>query len=392
MAQVAPAVLVWARTSAGYDLGDAAAKLRLDEERLSAWEAGDAQPTIPQLRKLAELYKRPLAVLYLPEPPLTFQPMRDFRRLPDIGARRFSPALTLEIRLAHQRRQLAQEMLAEAGEEVPAFRLQTTLDSNVEQVGDAIRKALDINYQIQANWRDPRVAFLAWRSQIEKLGILVFQASRIEREEASGFAYWADTLPFMVVNRKDAYARRTFSLLHELAHLMLHQSGVSELDIDAARPPEDANVEIFCNHVAAAALMPRSHFLSEALVAARGGGQHDWSDEEIKGLSVTYGVSREAIVRRLMTFGRASVPFYQSKREQYSAEYREQLAAQKAQNADRPIPRNMPRETVANLGRTLVRLIIENYRADRLSLSEVSGFLGVKTRHLAGIEQQLGFR
>jgi len=52
----------------------------------------------------------------------------------------------------------------------------------------------------------------------------------------------------------------------------------------------------------------------------------------------------------------------------------------------------MPRETVANLGRTLVGLIIENYRADRLSLSEVSGYLGVKTRHLAGIEQQLGFR
>ncbi len=391
-APVAPTVLVWARTSAGYDLSVAAAKLKLDEDRLSAWEAGDDQPTIPQLRKLAELYKRPLAVLYLPEPPLTFQPMHDFRRLPDIGPRHFSPALTLEIRRAHQRRELAQEMLAETGEEVPAFALQTNLDIDAELVGEMIREALDVDYRTQASWRDPRVAFLAWRGRIEALGVLVFQASAIERDEASGFAYWADTLPFIVVNRKDVYTRRTFSLLHELAHLMLHQSGVSELDIDAPRPAEDAKIEIFCNQVAAAALMPRSQFLSEALVAERGAGGHNWPDETIKALSVTYGVSREAVVRRLMTFGRTSAAFYQSKRAQYGAEFREQLAAQKAQNADRPIPRNMPRETVANLGRTLVGLIIENYRADRLSLSEVSGYLGVKTRHLAGIEQQLGFR
>src|SRR5208337_5617747 len=223
------------RTSAGYDLVTVAAKLGLDEARLAAWESGEVQPTIPQLRKLADLYKRPLAVLYLPEPPMTFQPMHDFRRLLEAGARHFSPALTLEIRLAHQRHELALEMLAETGEIPPTFSLQTTLGSNVDQVGDAIRAALNVDYRTQSGWRDPRVAFLAWRSRIEALGVLIFQASTVERDEASGFAYWANTLPFIVVSRKDVYARRNFSLLHELAHLMLHRSGVSDLDIDAPR-------------------------------------------------------------------------------------------------------------------------------------------------------------
>lgn len=386
-----PAVLVWARMSAGYDLATVAAKLALDEERLATWESGGDQPTIPQLRKLADLYKRPLAVLYLPEPPMTFQPMHDFRRLPESGSRHFSPALTLEIWRAHQRHELALEMLAETGEVPPTFSLHTALGADVDQVGDTIRRALEVDYRTQSSWRDPRVAFLAWRSRIEALGVLIFQTSTVERDEASGFAYWAETLPFIVVNRKDAYARRNFSLLHELAHLMLRQSGVSDLDVDAPRSEDDARIEVFCNEVAAATLVPRAQFLSEALVSEKGAGRHEWPEETIKELATIYGVSREAVVRRLLTFNRTTATFYRQKRAQYAAEFREQLAAQKAASAHKPIPRNMPRETVADLGRTLVRLILENYHQDRLSLSEVSGYLGVKTRHLPGIEQRLGF-
>ena len=281
-------------------------------------------------------------------------------------------------------------MLAETGEIPPTFSLQTKLGSNVDQVGDEIRAALNVDYRTQSAWRDPRVAFLAWRSRIEALGVLIFQASTIERDEASGFAYWAKKRPFIVVNRKDAYSRRNFSLLHEFAHLMLHQSGVSDLDVDAPRRKEDAQIETFCNQIAAAALMPRAHFLSEALIAKKGPGRHEWPEETIDALAATYGVSREAVVRRLLTFNRTTSAFYHQKRAQYAAEFREQLAAQKAASADKPIPRNMSLETVANLGHTFIRLILENYHQGRLSLSEVSGYLGVKTRHLPGIRQRLG--
>lgn len=51
----------------------------------------------------------------------------------------------------------------------------------------------------------------------------------------------------------------------------------------------------------------------------------------------------------------------------------------------------MPRETVANYGKPFVRRVIENYHLDRISLSDVSGYLGVKVRHVPGIEQQLGY-
>lgn len=385
------AVLAWARTSAGYALDEAAAKLGIEAAQLEAWEGehDENQPSIPQLRKAANLYKRPLAVFYLPEPPLTFQAMSDFRRLPDFGPSRFSPGLTLDIRVAHQRRELALEMLADVDERPPAFALATSLAGKPEEAGAAIRTALGITPKLQANWRDDLTAFRAWRSRIEGLGVLVFQASRIESGEASGFAYWADVLPFMVVNSKDAYSRRTFSLLHELAHLMLHQSGVSDLDAEGARLGDAERIEVFCNQVAAAALMPLDLFLAEPIVASRGVGLHEWSDEAIGALAATFSVSREAIVRRLLTFRRTSDGFYTRKRAQYAREFQAQQQRNREKAEGKPIPRNMPRETLATFGRSFVRMVLDNYHADRLSLSDVSGYLGVKVRHLPEIERSV---
>jgi Zn-dependent peptidase ImmA (M78 family)/DNA-binding XRE family transcriptional regulator len=379
-------VLKWARTSASYTRPAVAEKLGLDEDILAAWEAGDDQPSIAQLRRLATLYKRPLAVLYLPEPPLTFQSMHDFRRLPDSGARAYSPELSYEIRLAQQRRELALELAEEDGDDFPAFTLTATLDAPEEDVGRQIRDALSVNFDIQSKWRNTDVAFMAWRTRIEELGVLVFQTTRVESSEASGFAYWAPKLPLIAVNRKDAMGRRLFSLLHELAHLMIHQSGVSDLDDGQV---SDQRVEVFCNKVAAAALMPKLQFLSQPTIGNAPSGRREWSDEEIDTLAKTFSVSREAVVRRLLTLERTTEAFYRQKRAQYLQEYAASQARKRQQENKKPIPRNMPLETVSSVGRPLIRLLLSQYHSRRLSLSEVSGFLGVKVRHLPRIEDRL---
>lgn len=388
-ATINPALLTWARTTASYDLAEAAAKIDVGEDRLTAWEAGEDQPSISQLRKLAGLYKRPLAVLYLPEPPVDFQAMHDFRHLPEMGPRRFSPGLALEVRRAQQRRELAIELYEDNAAALPAFALTTAVNADPEQVGAQVREALGVRADQQSRWGNQIAAFKEWRTRIEEAGVLVFQASRIDSDEASGFAFWAETFPLIVVNRKDVYPRRTFSLLHELAHLMLRQSGVSEANVDAARPDADARIEIFCNQVAAAALMPRDLFLNQPLVLQRPGTQ-EWPDEAINALSLNFNTSREGVVRRLLTFGRVSAGFYARKRAQYAAEFRAQRQREREERGDEGIPRNMPRETIADMGRPFIRAVIENYHQDRITLSEVSGYLGVKVRHVAGIEAQVG--
>ena len=393
-ALVTPALIAWARDTAGFSIAEAADKLGVDAEKLTAWEnaADEATPSIPQLRKLAALFKRPLAVFYLPEPPTRFQVMRDLRRLPGTGLRHFSPALQLEIRAATERRELALDLAADLDEELPQFTLRAEITEDPEVVGQRIRDALGVTDDLQSHWRDPdgRAGFNAWRSRIEQTGVFVFQSTALASEEASGFALFADVSPVISVNRKDALTRRTFSLLHEFAHLMIHVSGVSDLETDANRPPEDQSIEVFCNHVAAAALMPRISLLAQPGVREQGMRSEGWSDAQISELARRFNVSREAILRRLLTFDRTTNGFYTRKRAQYIAEYQAQRARQKEQ--DKEIKRNMPTETVSHFGKPLVRMLLNNYWQDRMTLSAISGYLGLKVKHIPNLAKAAGLR
>lgn len=393
-ALVTPALITWARETAGFSIPEAADKLGIDAEKLTAWEnpKDEATPSIPQARKIAALFKRPLAVFYLPEAPVKFQVMRDLRRLPGTGPRQFTPALQLEIRAAIERRELALDLAADLDEQLPQFTLQADITEDPEVVGQRIRDALGVTDELQSRWRDQdgRTGFNAWRSRIEQTGTFVFQTTALASEEASGFALFADVSPVISVNRKDTPTRRTFSLLHEFAHLMIHVSGVSDLETDAKRPPEDQRIEIFCNHVAAAALMPKESLLGQPGVAEHGMNSEGWSDAQINELARRFSVSREAILRRLLTFDRTTSAFYARKRAQYIAEYQAQRARQKEQPKD--IKRNMPTETVSHFGKPFVRMLLNNYWQDRMTLSAVSGYLGLKVKHIPNLAKAAGLR
>jgi Zn-dependent peptidase ImmA (M78 family) len=393
-ALVTPGLIAWARDTAGFSITEAADKLGIDAEKLTAWENpnDESTPSIPQLRKLAALFKRPLAVFYLPEQPARFQVMRDLRRLPGTGPRHFSPPLQLEIRAATERRELALDLAADLDEELPKFTLQAEITEDPEVVGQRIRDALGVTDELQSHWRDAdgRTGFNAWRSRIEQTGVFVFQTTALASEEASGFALFADVSPVISVNRKDALTRRTFSLLHEFAHLMIHVSGVSDLETDAERPPEDQRIEVFCNHVAAAALMPKDSLLAQPGVREQGMRSEGWSDAEISELSRRFNVSREAILRRLLTFDRTTNGFYTRKRAQYIAEYQAQRAKQREQAKE--IRRNMPTETVSHFGKPLVRMLLNNYWQDRMTLSAISGYLGLKVKHIPNLAKAAGLR
>jgi Zn-dependent peptidase ImmA (M78 family)/transcriptional regulator with XRE-family HTH domain len=393
-ALIAPALITWARETAGFSLAEAAERLNFAEEQLASWESPDseASPTIPQLRKLATIFKRPLAVFYLPEPPTKFEVMRDLRRLPGAGLRHFSSALQLEIRASVERRELALDLAADLDEQIPTFNLTADVTEDPEVVGARIRAALGVTDDLQISWRDAdgRTGFNAWRSRIEATGTLVFQTTTFPTEEASGFAIAADVSPVISVNRRDALTRRTFSLLHEFAHLMVRVSGVSDLETDERRPPEDQRIEVFCNQAAAAALVPKESLLAQPGVAEQGLRSANWSDAQISDLARRFNVSREALVRRLLAFDRTTNGFYTRKRGQYIAEYQAFLARQREKKTE--IKRNMPRETINQFGKPLVRMLLGNYYQDRLTLSAVSGYLGLKVKHIPKLEQVAGLR
>ena len=139
-----PELLVWARNTAGLSLDSAAKKLGVKPSRLTEWEEGRLRPTVTQLRKAANVYKRPLAVFFLPRPPAQPQPLHDFRRFPDKEQAHLSPELLLEMRRARRRRAVALELLGDLERPVTALPLRASLDDDPDAVGSRGREWLGI--------------------------------------------------------------------------------------------------------------------------------------------------------------------------------------------------------------------------------------------------------
>ena len=114
---------------------------------------------------------------------------------------------------------------------------------------------MNIDFSAQSKWskKGDLEPFKALREKMEGLGVLVFQMSRVPSEEGCGFALAETQRPVIAVNQRDVPNRRSFSLLHEFVHLMLGQSGVSDLEVNGSRKPDIQEVELFCSAVAAPA-------------------------------------------------------------------------------------------------------------------------------------------
>jgi Zn-dependent peptidase ImmA (M78 family)/DNA-binding XRE family transcriptional regulator len=375
-AAVRAELLIWARESAGYSVEAAAHKAQVKPEQLARWEAGERRPTITQLRTLARVYKRPLAVFFLTRVPKTFQVMHDFRRLPGEVAGVESPELRLEIRRATYRREVALDLYALRGETPPAFDARASLSEDPEVVGSRARGLLGVSYEAQTAWQGLYDGFNAWRSAIEGLGVLVFQAEGVEPAEMRGFSLGEQPLPVVVTNIKESPRGRTFTILHEFIHLMLHEEGLCDLSEHASLRPEDRQVEVFANQAAAAALMPRDKVLAEALVRAHHTGAV-WSEEELRQLARRYQVSREAMLRRLLTLGRTTQEFYRAKREQFLEEYK---GVEQGGFAP-PF-----RKAIAAAGSGYVRLVLDSYYREHITASDLAEFLGVRLKHMPKIE------
>lgn len=212
-------LLIWARKNAGLNIDQASKKVGVPAERLASWESGENRPTINQLRRLAQAYKRPMAVFYLPEPPRDFQPLRDYRRLTATPREPESPGLLLEVRRAWARREIATELYRDLDEKPPQFPITTSTADDPEGLALKIRAELGITPEIQSRFGGEHKALNWWRDSLESKGILVFQATAVDVSEMRGFSLTDRPLPVVVVNIKDSPLARIFSMLHELVHV-----------------------------------------------------------------------------------------------------------------------------------------------------------------------------
>jgi Zn-dependent peptidase ImmA (M78 family) len=387
---IKPELLTWTRNRAKVTLEDAAKAADVTTKELEEWEAGTEAPSLSQLRGLAAKYHFPLAVFYLPEPPADFAPLRDFRRLPDAAPGSMSATLSYQIRNAYERRELALELYDDLREPAPSFPLKAKLTDDPEVVAQNIRNFLEVADDAQMRAARQDKAFDFWRRRLEEHGVLVFVISgphySVALKEVRGFALAKDVLPVVVVNGKDySQGGKCYTLLHELTHVMLGESAISNGSAGDFKPnAEEQRIERFCDAVAAAALMPRTMVL--AFPEIRATGERKWSDDQLRTISRSIGVSREALLLRLVALKRATWDFYNTQRTRFQDEY-DKAAANKALGEKKQIAIKRPILLMSWNGRGFTRLVLRSYYDQRITLNDVSSYLGAKVKHIPALER-----
>ena len=255
-AYITPKVLQWARESARMSLETAAAKVSIAPEKLIEWEDGSGQPTIKQAETLVKAYKRPFAIFFLPEAPRDFTPLQDFRKK---TAKPLGTASVFIIREIQQKQAWIRDVFENNNESVLPFVGRFSIHDNPAKVANDILDTLQINknnYSVYGPINE-------WIDKAESRGIFISKTSfihtrlKLDSEEMQGFAIADSYAPFIFINSEDWNTSQFFTLVHELAHIWIAESGISnEIEPELKHKGNLHPIELFCNEVAANALMP----------------------------------------------------------------------------------------------------------------------------------------
>lgn len=370
-ALVEPGMLEWARRSANLEPIAAARKIDVPEGRVEQWERGEVKPTIAQLRRAATVYRRALAVFFLPQPPTGYETLRDFRRLALGIPGDWSTALHAEYRRAHTQRDALLE-IAELDEETPdSAWLVSRLSDDDALAKHARKRLLDQALLPQPTASSDEFKHLNfWTNALEEAGVLVMstEGGQVAVQEMRAFSLYFDEVPVIMLNGADAARGRLFSLLHEYAHLLLHTEGLCDMTTDMKATTPDRALEARCNALAAAILMPSQSVLASPQVKAHMTGE-PWELADLIEAARPFGVSVEAFLRRLVTLRKVPLREYQSFRSEQDDD---------RVSGSKPSGGNFYYKKVRDLGRGYVRKVASAHHRALIDTTTAATYLDVK--------------
>lgn len=381
--QVNPAVLQWARTTAGLDQDTASRRVGVTPARLAAWEAGEISPTVNQLRTMARTYQRPLAALLLPAPLDDEQRpnLPDFRR-PETREGVNSTSLLKAIVRAQRQQDALREIADELDWPESATQASLALSDamSVDDAGRALRAALEMDVLPRGLERRPDEFLRELVRRAEELGVTVIQVQRVPAAEMRGFSLGSGPFPVVALNGGDWPRGKIYTLLHELAHVGLRSSGLCDL-----QHADDPELERRCEAIAASALMPRPEFI-------RSLGQMSGAQLTLEGaraIGAEFGASGEAAVLRMIELGRAVWEDYWRLKPEFDEAYLryKQEEREKSEAQDTPIYYQLK---ARDLGRRFVRQVLDAYGEEALSTRDVVQLLEVPYDKIGRLARTLG--
>lgn len=311
-AYINSAILSWSRQRAGLSQEQVAKGLMVKLEKLKEWEDGQSLPSFNQAQKWAALVHVPFGYLFLSTPPPEQLPLPDLRTVGGVFPDKPSLNLMDTVRDVLRKQDWYLEYLQDHGRSALSFVGSFSIRSPIKEVVADIRRVLGVTDSFARMSYEDYVRALV--SGAEEAGILVMRSGvalgnthrKLDVSEFRGFAISHPMAPVVFINSADAPTARLFTLMHELAHIWIGSTGVSDGSSQGARQEE-----AFCNAVAGEFLAPEDDFRAHWNSALH------W-EENLAPLAGRFRVSTLVIARRARDLGHISS-------EQYGAYYRRVL-------------------------------------------------------------------
>ena len=303
---VEPELLRWARGRAGLGVDALAGRF----PRIEAWERGEVRPTLKQLERFARATYTPVGYLFLREPPVERIPITDFRAGTGSDLGRPSANLLDAIYLCQQRQNWYRDFVRTAGESPIGFVGSASTEDDVPELAAGMRRLVGFDVEERRRCRTWVEAMREFVGRVETLGVLVMASGvvgsnsrrKLDAREFRGFALADSIAPMIFINSADTKAAQMFTLAHELAHVWLGSSGVSDAESAEATGP---STEHWCNRVAAEMLVPLDVLKREV---SRGADLGD----ELRRLARRFKVSTLVVLRRISDAGGMTRAAYRS--------------------------------------------------------------------------------
>ena len=318
-AKINPEMLTWAQQRARLSLTALARKLTISEEKLHLWETGEKPLTFKQAQTFANKTYIPFGYLFLQQPPEEQLPLPDLRTIGGEQPERPSAELLDIVKIVIQRQAWYQEYMNEQLLDAPVVVGQFSTENSVIEIVDNIRQVLAVAaHPVRGTWED---YYRDLVSRIENTGIMVMREGYIKHwtralqvSEFRGFAIASEQAPVIFVNHADVPSARLFTLIHELCHIWLGVSGISDGD-----PRNNRQEEVLCNAVAAEFLVPSTEFLNLWL------DHIDTWQDNLPVLAAHFRVSTWVVARRAQTLNKISVREYQAYIREQEEAYRNRV-------------------------------------------------------------------
>ncbi|MPQ75766.1 XRE family transcriptional regulator [Hydrogenovibrio sp. JE_KL2] len=375
-ANINPEILIWARERLGFSVSEFARTLQKPEDRLTQWETGQRALTFKQAITFAHRAHIPFGYLFLEAPPMEELPIPDLRTLDGQGVSRPSAELFDLIKLMLQRQDWYKDYLkqqfAEPNQIVNSFSNRHDVSEIVSDMREKLQVAI---HPVRGDWENYYRELVA---KIESIGILVMRQADLghftrplQVSEFRGFAIADEYAPMIFINHADAPGARLFTLIHELCHIWIGQSGISNGD-----PQTHRNEEILCNAVAAEFLVPEAEFIQ--LWQA---DLDNWR-ENLPVLESHFHVSKWALARRALTCHFISHQDYVS----YINDEKEAYKNRERSGNGGP---NYYRTKKAQISQNFSRAVVSQALNGQVLLREAGQLLGMKPSNISKFAKEL---